>query len=83
MSEWISVEDYLPAMAMEEDGDPVEVSNKLLVVVDGRVCFGSCYRGVKTGRTKFQAEGHLGDFTVTHWMPLPNPPSPKQHKDGE
>lgn len=75
-NQWISVKDRLPT----------SVVNKVLVCCkNGYVGFGH-YEDYKNTKTWFNLESgkaftdwNLGDdeagYTVTHWMPLPEPPN--------
>jgi len=64
MSEWISVEDKLPAIA-EWSGDKV-----LVYTEEGNICTGM-YEGEPdtSWPDKYEDSGY-----ITHWMPLPEPP---------
>ena len=70
MSEWQPIE-TAPVSEVEDDWIRV-----LVWVSDGgwdgkgTVAFG--YKLPKSGRMR--ADGYLGDFNITHWMPLPEPP---------
>ncbi len=73
MSKWISVEDRLPNNA-ENDWVLVQVVDKTGFSFIPRVME---YRESKADW--FDEEwgwlsAHNGNFTVTHWMPLPEPP---------
>ncbi len=74
MTEWKPIE-TAPLLA-DENADPSKV---LLWVADGgargtgEVTFGFCYRSTD-GSIRSRANGYYGDFNITHWMPLPEPP---------
>ena len=74
MAEWQPIE---TAPADYSDGEPptllVWVANGGLDH-KGEVAFGRVYIGGRTGERRPQASGYLGDFPITHWMPLPEPP---------
>jgi hypothetical protein len=74
MSEWRTVDD-LPPMLGELDETGRESSGPLLVYVADRdeIVFGEC-RMMSVG-PRFKARGFTGDWKITHWMPLPPPPS--------
>lgn len=74
MTDWISVVE-IPPMVGEIDDSGRECSGPLLVYVADRgvIAFGEC-RMLRNG-PKFKASGFLGDFKITHWMPLPDPPT--------
>ena len=61
------------------DGDPIEI---LLWIADGGaagaggISFGRCYRSA-SGAVKAVPVSYRGNYTVTHWMPLPEPPETK------
>lgn len=40
----------------------------------GQHVFGYACRSTKTGEEFINLDGHSGDWKVTHWMPLPEPP---------
>ena len=75
MSEWRPIE-TLPAV--ESDEDPTTV---LLWVADGGndgsgvMAFGCAYKGRRTNARKVRAFHYSGDWDITHWMPLPEPPA--------
>jgi len=60
MNEWISVEDQLPGL------------NKT-VIVDGGIAYLAHDRNWYT-LTGEEYPGKVIQWTVTHWMPLPEPP---------
>lgn len=64
MSEWISVEDRMPEIAVRVD-----------VFSRGERYANAWYSGEKYGWEHQQYYGafHVGE--VTHWMPLPDPPA--------
>lgn len=69
MSEWISVEDRLP-----EDGDYITFTNasgKTNGVIAQKLVTKQI-RG-KTVR-RWEWNGRISPWAVTHWMPLPEPP---------
>lgn len=63
MSEWVSVKDRLPEAGkiLVTDGETVTISNGAWL-----------YRSLE-GKTRVPANYGAG-LTVTHWMPLPEPP---------
>lgn len=73
MSEWQPIE-TIPAAEIFSDQTRV-----LVWVADGGpdrrggVAFGYAYIDHK-GRSEPRAEGYMGDFKITRWMPLPLPP---------
>ena len=64
-SPWISVKDRLP-----EESQLVLVFNQEDYLADLYAWFGDCY-GVNFFSDVFKYDG---DFKVTHWMPLSEPP---------
>ena len=70
MSEWQPTTEFPPL----HDDDGVMVSGPLLVFVAdyGRICFGECRK--RSSGAYFRAAGYFGDYNITHWMPLPEPP---------
>jgi hypothetical protein len=40
----------------------------------GCCAFGRCYRVFPDSPVRVAAIGFYGDWKITHWMPLPNPP---------
>lgn len=76
MSYWRTTDD-IPPMSGEIDDSGRECSGPLLVYVadKGVIAFGEC-RMLRAG-PKFKASGFLGNFNITHWMPLPEPPEKK------
>jgi hypothetical protein len=74
MSEWKPVSE-IPPMDGDMDDRGRECSGPLLVFVadKGVIAFGEC-RMLRSG-PKFKASGYMGDWNITHWMPLPPPPS--------
>lgn len=84
MSEWISVKDRLPELP---NANGTFFSEYVLVFAD---CNGSvgCAIGFYAHNAPFQADYWVGwmgltplwKCTVTHWMPLPEPP--KEVEDG-
>lgn len=71
MSEWKTTGE-IPAM---HDDDGMLVSGPLLVYMadKGTIAFGECRQ--RSGKPYFRASGYLGDWNITHWMPLPPPPN--------
>ena len=66
MSEWISIEDKLPPFDVEVlvyqpswKGEPVTTST---------------LRAIDSSGYRFQFKNELNRYSVTHWMPLPEPP---------
>lgn len=73
MSEWISVNDRLP---MEPD-PTVTFESRAFIVTDGEQV-GVCDFGRGTCIKPWACWGDYGDIKpalITHWMPLPAPPS--------
>ncbi len=78
MSEWNSVKDRLPK----------SLANKVIVhCKNGYVGFGH-YEDCKGAQTWYNLESQEpfsawdyeeGDYEVTHWMPLPEPPKEEDH----
>lgn len=64
MSEWISVEDRLP--------DDVSVQGMVVCIIDNKhIAFGE----YADNYGKFACYGYGITDDVTHWMPLPEPPT--------
>lgn len=65
---WVSVEDELPK----------NVANRVLVFCKNGVMYAAHYEGGETDKWYMHMgtwwEEGTGNLTVTHWMPLPNPP---------
>jgi hypothetical protein len=82
VNEWMPVSE-IPPMVGEMDDTGRECSGPLLVYVADRgvIAFGEC-RMLRAG-PKFKASGFLGAFNITHWMPLPAPPSTPKQGEGE
>jgi hypothetical protein len=62
MSEWISVKDDMPRAGV-------------VVIVEGGIAYHSPARGCWMTLTAEQYPGKEIQWPVTHWMPLPDPPS--------
>jgi hypothetical protein len=68
---WITT-DILPPM---EDLDSYLISGEVIVYVVGRgVRFGYVTTRKDGSSPRWHAVGYLGDFKITHWMPLPSKP---------
>ena len=71
---WISVEDRLPSI----DEDDVfnkehKITKKCLVLENGKPYFGYCFLESK----RWNIEGIIGNINITHWQPVPQPPTTK------
>lgn len=72
MSEWISVQDRLPAQDDHND----------YLITDGEHCFVGHYRHKAQAWDNstlgwiqaYYADGSVEDIEITHWMPLPELP---------
>lgn len=65
------------APADTADGEPPEILVWVAnggVRKEGAVAFGRVYIGERTHERRPQASGYSGDWKITHWMPLPEPP---------
>lgn len=73
MSEWISVKDRLPLIAI--DGQSFETVEVL--VTDGKYVHATEFRagGVLTAWVEFDGYGAIARSQITHWMPFPKPPT--------
>lgn len=77
--EWTSVEDFAPAI-----NESAQHSDEVLVFTDGEEYYTGFYF---PGNDHMQEHWFLGDgwmadmATVTHWMQLPDPPSPESEHD--
>ena len=71
MSEWISVEDRLPAESMTV----IVYAND---IVSSCVDVAECYVCPEYGNSTFEEMVTAENYapTVTHWQPLPLPPTP-------
>lgn len=73
-TEWRTIETAPSTMS---DQEPVTV---LLYVANGGmnqkgiIRFGHVHKSQVDGKCRAQAEGYFGDWEITHWMPLPEPP---------
>lgn len=82
MSEWISVKDRLPELPANTQFPSVNV----LVAWDrgvAEMCY-TAYLGAKTenGRApRFKWHGTNSPWTITHWMPLPEPPASVEQEE--
>lgn len=77
MSDWINVTDKLPET--KADGDaPWGKSETVLIWLSGYGVRFANYYLTNSGRKNWGINNMSGfDFTdVTHWMPLPEPPTP-------
>lgn len=70
MAEWISVEDGLPKPQMYADYVAV-----LFATEGGEVCAGYCIPQMKVRAWRSIQGRRYTRKEVTHWMPLPPPPS--------
>jgi hypothetical protein len=72
MSEWVSVDDRLPLVAVDgQSFATVEV-----LVTDGDRVFSTEFKagGIPRAWTEFDGYGAIARSQITHWMPLPGPP---------
>ena len=70
---WTST-DTLPPDDMfqpEYDGGPPMA--RLLLVIEGCLQMGRCIK-LSGGTIRWQADGFLGDWKITDWMPMPKVP---------
>ena len=76
MPEWISVKDRLPEIEFEDNQH--QASIMVLATTCGGILFGYFYIYKYNGTWEFVSYDEDMDFdrcvTVTHWMPLPEPP---------
>lgn len=63
---WVRVEDGLP-----EEFDKYSRSKTVLVFESGEIRYGWLYQESKN----WGVDGRLGNINVTHWRPLPAPPT--------
>lgn len=73
MSEWISVKDRLPLVAIDgQSFDSVEV-----IVTDGSYVHVTEFKsgGIPAAWGEFDGYGAIARSQITHWMPLPAPPT--------
>lgn len=63
---WISVNVALPIQ--EEDS----CYSKNVIITDGKSVMDDCY---SYDQKKWVTENMFNGFSVTHWMPMPEPPS--------
>ncbi len=77
MSGWISVKDRLPELIPCNAG--TAYSDAVIVFTSGRKAMVAVYNGTCfwAAATYWDAEGE----TITHWMPLPDPPG-EEKRDG-
>jgi Protein of unknown function (DUF551) len=73
MSEWISVKDQLPHLEEPYPGGPLE-SDYVLVFTGVWVDIGRYGETLKKRTLRWINSSQRG-INVTHWMPLPEPPS--------
>lgn len=80
---WISVENRLPETSNTYNGghDDIGYSDKVIIVIkqkNGQAAFASVGRYIKYDKYRDGKWEELGNpwekITVTHWMPLPEPP---------
>ena len=71
---WTPVSERLPEKWRDENGEPIEFNvmlpeakEAITLCFDGSQWFGFDWNGMKV----------TGYYTVTHWMPLPQPPKDK------
>ena len=77
-NEWISVEDRLPETNNKRDDVPCLVFDKYWgIVVRHYSPYQACWNGEDND---YYTEAIGGE--ITHWMPLPNPPSPDGREIG-
>ena len=72
MSEWISVDDELP----EEHSDVLVYYETSPIKFRGGVLLGPCHYMTQSSYYNDMFEMENRPHTVTHWMPLPEPPNP-------
>jgi hypothetical protein len=73
MSEWISVNDRLPLVAT--DGQHFACVEVL--VTDGEHVHATDFKagGIPIAWVEFDGYGAIARSQITHWMPMPNPPT--------
>jgi hypothetical protein len=83
LSDWISVEDRLPEVPPpyydKEWGGKVEPLSTRVIVWDGEDVYEEHYH-----KSFGNTEGHFSsneDNSITHWMPLPTPPSSEKNPE--
>jgi hypothetical protein len=71
-NEWISVKDRLPELSTDDYFDHNNgYSNKVVVFESGDTFFAKLNLRI----SEWIVFGRTGNIQVTHWMPLPKPPS--------
>ena len=75
--EWRPIE-TAPISRVDDDDGPhrilVWVRSKSRPDETGAAAFGCVYQG-ETGNIRPQADGYLGSWDISYWMPLPEPPT--------
>lgn len=68
---WIRVKDGLPKEWQRENGEPIEFNVMRLGAKEATTL---CYNGSQWFEFDWKNMKVVGCYTVTHWMPLPDPP---------
>ena len=69
--EWIRVKDGLPKEWQRENGEPIEFNVMLRGAKEATTL---CFNGSQWFEFDWKNMKVVGYYTVTHWMPLPEPP---------
>lgn len=66
---WISVKNP-PVLKSDENGF---IRQRVMVFCEGEILLGYARKSYD-GDVKFKADGRMGEWEITHWMPLPDAP---------
>lgn len=73
MEDWKTTVEIPPMTDPDNDGHVVSEPLLVYVACKGVIAFGECRMYLSGPR--FRASGFMGDFNITHWMPLPKAPN--------